>query len=57
MRASNELIRELIQKALTAKSHRELVSHLLNAVALIERNIYLQNTPDDKGNGFRQRKL
>ena len=51
------IIRDLLQKALTAKSHEEMVSYLLNLLALVERNIYLQNTPHDKGNGFRNRKL
>jgi transposase-like protein len=54
---NNPIIRDLLQKALTAKSHEEMVSYLLNLLALVERNIYLQNTPDDKGNGFRHRKL
>lgn len=54
---NNPLVRELIQKALMSKSHEEMVSHLLNLLAIVERNIYLQNTQNDKGNGFRQRKL
>lgn len=54
---NSAIVRDLLQKALTAESHEELVSYLLNLLALVERNIYLQNTPDDKGNGFRQRKL
>jgi hypothetical protein len=32
-----------------------MLSHLLNLLALLERTIYLQNTPNDKGNGFRTR--
>jgi hypothetical protein len=34
-----------------------MLSHLLNLLAFLERTIYLQNTSNDKGNGFRPRKL
>ncbi len=54
---NNSLVKELLQKALTANSHEEMVSHLLNLLAIVERNIYLQNAQNDRGNGFRQRKL
>ena len=37
---NNPIIRDLLQKALTAKSHEEMVSYLLNLLALVERNIY-----------------
>ncbi len=54
---NSSLVRELLQKALTANSHEKMIPHLLNLLAVVERSIYLRNTPDDKGNGFRQRKL
>ena len=46
-----------LANAMETNSYEELLSHLLNLVALIERKLYLENHPDDKGNGFRNRKL
>lgn len=46
-----------LANAMETNSYEELLSHLLNLVALIERKLYLENCPDDKGNGFRNRKL
>ena len=58
MKRSNEqLVKDYLQKAFTAESYEEMLSHLLNLLALLERTIYLQNTSNDKGNGFRTRKL
>ena len=58
MKRSNEqFVKDYLQKAFTAESYEEMLSHLLNLLALLERTIYLQNTPGDKGNGFRPRKL
>ena len=38
-------------------SMREILSQILNLVALVERKLYLENHPEDKGNGFFKRKL
>ena len=37
-----------LANAMEANSYEELLSHLLNLVALIERKLYLENHPDDK---------
>ena len=54
---NKQLAKEFLQKALDAESYEEMFSHLLNLLAFLERTIYLQNTTNDKGNGFRPRKL
>jgi len=38
-------------------SFEELVSYALNLLALADRKLYLEQHPDDKGNGFYKRKL
>nr|WP_068549993.1 hypothetical protein [Thermosulfidibacter takaii] len=38
-------------------SMEELISHILNLVSLVERKLYLEQHPEDKGNGFRDRNL
>ncbi len=38
-------------------SLEELISHMLNLIALVERRIYLEKNPEDKGSGFFSRKL
>ena len=40
-----------------ARTHEELVSYLLDLLALLERDIYLETVREDKGNGFRKRRL
>jgi transposase-like protein len=58
MKRSNEqLVKDYLQKAFTAESYEDMLSHLLNLLAFLERTIYIQNTSNDKGNGFRTRKL
>ena len=54
---NKQLAKEFLQRALAAESYEEMFSHLLNLLAFLERTIYLQNTTNDKGNGFRPRKL
>ena len=54
---NKQLAKEFLKKALAAESYEEMFSHLLNLLAFLERTIYLQNTTNDKGNGFRPRKL
>ena len=46
-----------LANTMEANSCEELLSYLLNLVALLERKLHLENHPDDKENGFRNRKL
>jgi transposase-like protein len=55
--ANDPFVKDLLQKAFTANSYEEMLSYLLNLLVFLERTVHLQNTPDDKGNGFRPRKL
>ncbi len=51
------MVRGLLEKAMMARTHEELVSYLLQVLALLERDIYLEMNTEDKGNGFRNRRL
>jgi hypothetical protein len=52
LKHENDLLQEVEKFSL-----EELISHMLNLIALVERKLYLRNNPQDKGNGFFPRKL
>ena len=41
---NSSLVKDLLQKVLTVNSPKEMLSHLLNLLAAVERNVYPQNT-------------
>jgi len=54
--AKNE-IDQLLQTGLADFSLRELLGVLISSSGTAERNVYLENTPTDKANGFYDRRL